>query len=169
TGWGRRSPTAPSSSAPGDGRRFPSTCGSSASCGSTTASGSRDRNCRPGPDATSAGTRATPSNTSFISRGRRFNSAAAAMSESQKMIASLSGAFIAHALLLLFAALMLRASPRGAAHRGFSVAGPREVTISVSDLMERIELEEAVPAAALAPEFRPSVTTELYVPYDSSQ
>ncbi|HRQ89259.1 MAG TPA: hypothetical protein PLA50_10705, partial [Bacteroidia bacterium] len=62
------------------------------------------------------------------------------MSESQKMLASVSGTVVAHVLLLLLAMLLVRANPGVSAGRNLAVVPrPREVTVSIGDLMERIE------------------------------
>jgi outer membrane biosynthesis protein TonB len=65
------------------------------------------------------------------------------MSESQKMFASVSGAFIAHLLLLVLVLILPNATSVGSsAARGKNRADrPREVTILMGDLMERLERE----------------------------
>ena len=65
------------------------------------------------------------------------------MSESQKMFASVSGAFIAHLLLLVLVLLLPNATSVGssAAWEKNRADRPREVTILMGDLMERIERE----------------------------
>jgi outer membrane biosynthesis protein TonB len=65
------------------------------------------------------------------------------MSESQKMFASVSGAFIAHLLLLVLVLLLPNATSVGssAAREKNRADRPREVTILMGDLMERIERE----------------------------
>lgn len=65
------------------------------------------------------------------------------MSESQKMFASVSGAFIAHLLLLVLVLLLPNATSVGssAAREKNRADRPREVTILMGDLMERLERE----------------------------
>jgi hypothetical protein len=65
------------------------------------------------------------------------------MSESQKMFASVSGAFIAHLLLLVLVLLLPNATSVGssAAREKNRADRPREVTIRMGDLMERLERE----------------------------
>ena len=65
------------------------------------------------------------------------------MSESQKMFASVSGAFIAHLLLLVLVLLLPNATSVGssAAREKNRADRPREVTLLMGDLMERLERE----------------------------
>lgn len=78
------------------------------------------------------------------------------MSEQQKVFASLSGAVIAHILLLILVALLMATSSSPPA---FSAGQPqkpepREVTILMSELMENIEVEPPEPEPELPPESR---------------
>lgn len=64
------------------------------------------------------------------------------MSESQKMFASVSGAFIAHLLLLVLILILPNTASVGSSNtRSQSRERPREVTVMMGDLMERPERE----------------------------
>lgn len=67
------------------------------------------------------------------------------MSEQQKIFASLSGAVVAHLVLLLFIFVLLSTKSIGSSLKGAQAPGkkePKEVTILMSELMERIEVEK---------------------------
>ncbi len=83
------------------------------------------------------------------------------MSEQQKVFASLSGAFVAHVLLLFLVFLLLSTNVANSSLTGGSKAEPevpQEVTILMSDLMEQIT------TVAPAPEARPFISTDLNRP-----
>lgn len=83
------------------------------------------------------------------------------MSEQQKIFASLSGAFVAHVLLLSLVFLLLSTRSASSSLRGDRRPerdAPKEVTILMSDLMEQITTE--VPE----PEARPFISTDLNRP-----
>lgn len=93
------------------------------------------------------------------------------MSESQKMFASVSGAFIAHLLLLvLILVLPNTASVGSSSTRPEPRERPREVTVMMGDLMERLERErlekKPEPPEPEPPkvESRPFVATDLNRP-----
>jgi len=86
------------------------------------------------------------------------------MSESQKMFASVSGAFIAHLLLLVLVLLLPNATSVGssAAREKNRADRPREVTILMGDLMERLEKKPEPPKPEVPkPESRAFVSTDL--------
>lgn len=92
------------------------------------------------------------------------------MSESQKMFASVSGAFIAHLfLLVLVLFLPRRPSADSSDQNGGKGDRPREVTIVMGDLMERLEREriEKVPDPS-RPESLAFVSTDLNPPERSA-
>jgi hypothetical protein len=91
------------------------------------------------------------------------------MSEQQKVFASLSGAVIAHILLLILVALLMATSSSPSA---FSAGQPqkpepREVTILVSDLMEKIKVEPPEPEPE--PELPPESKRRNFFPTDTNQ
>jgi hypothetical protein len=64
------------------------------------------------------------------------------MSESQKMFASVSGAFVAHLMLLVLVLVLPETTSVGSSATGKkSRERPREVTVMMGDLMERLERE----------------------------
>lgn len=95
------------------------------------------------------------------------------------MLASVSGAFVAHLLLLVFLVLVPKSNLSGSAMRRERTeeTAPREVTVMMADLLERIEREkpetpsepeepeepEPEPEPPL-PEARPFITTDLNRP-----
>ena len=94
------------------------------------------------------------------------------MSESQKMFASVSGAFIAHLLLLVLVLILPNATSVGSstAREKNRADRPREVTILMGDLMERLERERIEKKSELPkpeppkPESRAFVSTDLNAP-----
>ncbi len=83
------------------------------------------------------------------------------MSEQQKIFASLSGAFIAHLLLLFLVFPLLNTRAASSSLRGesrFEQGPPKEVAILMSDLMEHITTE------APEPEARPFISADLNRP-----
>lgn len=94
------------------------------------------------------------------------------MSESQKMFASVSGAFIAHLLLLVLVLVLPNATSVGSsgAREKNRADRPREVTILMGDLMERLERErlekkpEPPKPEPPKPESRAFVSTDLNQP-----
>ncbi|MEQ1842261.1 MAG: hypothetical protein ABL994_17790, partial [Verrucomicrobiales bacterium] len=83
------------------------------------------------------------------------------MSEQQKVFASLSGAFVAHVLLLFLVFLLLSTRVASSSLRGGNppeLEAPQEVTILMSDLMEQVTTE------APAPESRAFISTDLNRP-----
>jgi len=87
------------------------------------------------------------------------------MSEQQKIFASLSGALVAHLIffLLIFGFLSTRSVRSSSARSTDSSPAeekPREITVLMSDLMEKVKIEPAPPVIA-AREF---VTTDLNAP-----
>jgi len=75
------------------------------------------------------------------------------MSESQKMLASVSGAFVAHLLLLVLVVAVPRAnSSVSAAATRRVTAGPREVTVDMGELMKRLEREREEETTKPVPE-----------------
>ncbi|MDF1658600.1 MAG: hypothetical protein P1U58_13375 [Verrucomicrobiales bacterium] len=85
------------------------------------------------------------------------------MSEQQKVFASLSGAFVAHLVLLIMVFVLLSTRSIGSSLREPPeppVSQPQEVVILMSDLMEQIELEEPEPIA----QSRPFMDTDLNAP-----
>ncbi len=83
------------------------------------------------------------------------------MSEQQKVFASLSGAFVAHVLLLFLVFLLLSTREASSSLRGGNPPepeAPQEVTIMMSDLMEQVTTEAPVP------ESRPFISTDLNRP-----
>lgn len=81
------------------------------------------------------------------------------------MFASLSGAFLAHLILLVFVVAIPRTQSAGSS---LSPARPREVTVMMGELMERLERERLQQAREEekqpeppAPESRPFVSTDL--------
>ena len=86
------------------------------------------------------------------------------MSEQQKVFASLSGAFIAHLVLLILIFVLLSTRSIGSSLRDPAEPPPTpppEVVILMSDLMEQIELEEPTP---LSDPPRPFMDTDLNAP-----
>lgn len=97
------------------------------------------------------------------------------MSESQKMVASLSGAFLAHfALVFLVVAIPRTPSAGSSSSRGERDQAPRQVSVMMGELMERLERErkeketaEAAPEPALPrPAGRTLIGTDLNRPED---
>lgn len=78
------------------------------------------------------------------------------MSEQQKVFASLSGAVIAHILLLMLVFLLIatESTPSSLSAAQKSTPKPTEVTILMSDLMEQIEIEPPAPEIPSPPEAR---------------
>lgn len=84
------------------------------------------------------------------------------------MFASVSGAFVAHVLLLLFVVVLPRADSAGSSTREArgGEAAPREVTVMMSDLMERLERERL----ALLPEPDPPLPADRpFIPTDTNR
>lgn len=66
------------------------------------------------------------------------------MSDSQKMLTSVSGAFVVHLLLLLLVVVLPRAnSAASAAALNRAAKSPREVTVDMGELMKRLERERS--------------------------
>jgi hypothetical protein len=81
------------------------------------------------------------------------------MTDSQKIFASLSGAVVAHVLLLILAFVMLATRNSGASLASQGVPEPRqqEVTIMLSDLMDQVKVEPPEPEpVTLLPKVRRS-------------
>lgn len=74
------------------------------------------------------------------------------MSEPEKMVASLSGAFVAHLLLLLLVFAVPGTSSIGSSTRREPEKKTREVTVLMGDLMERLERERPEPEKKEEPE-----------------
>lgn len=93
------------------------------------------------------------------------------MSESQKMFASVSGAFIAHLFLLVLVLFLPNKPSSGSSSQNGGKDGdrPREVTVVVGDLMERLEREriEKVPDPS-RPKSLAFVSTDLIPPEQSA-
>ena len=75
------------------------------------------------------------------------------MSDPQKIFASLSGAVIAHVLLLMLVFVMLatRKSAASLADQGAPEPRQQEVTIMLSDLMDQVKVEPPEPEPVVAP------------------
>ncbi len=93
------------------------------------------------------------------------------MSEPQKLFASLSGAFVAHGLLLLLFLVVPRSDLSGSSlgREKRASGGPREVTVMMGDLMERLEREreedsEPPEPEPPRPEARPFIAADLNRP-----
>lgn len=87
------------------------------------------------------------------------------MSEHQKIFTSLSGAFVAHLLLLVLIFVLLSTRTVGSALRKGQEppeSRPREVTILLSELPEKIEV------ASPMPEARPFISTDLNRPEENA-
>ncbi|MEM9281470.1 MAG: hypothetical protein AAGA96_06575 [Verrucomicrobiota bacterium] len=84
------------------------------------------------------------------------------MSEQQKVFASISGAVVAHLLLVVVAFLLVNTASRGSSLRDDSSLEDRsqEITIMLSDLLERLEVEEPEPEPDPIEE-RPYISTDL--------
>lgn len=78
------------------------------------------------------------------------------------MFASVSGAFLAHVLLLLLVVVLPRPDSVGSSMREArgDEAAPREVTVMMSDLMERLERERLAKTEPPVPADRPFVSTD---------
>lgn len=89
------------------------------------------------------------------------------MSEQQKLFASLSGALVAHLIffLLVFGFLSTRSANSSSARGNdrSAEAKSREITVLISDLMERVKVEPA-PLVPPIPAAREFVTTDLNAP-----
>ncbi len=87
------------------------------------------------------------------------------MSEQQKFFASVSGALIAHVLLLVVVFLLLSTGSVGSASLNppQPEKGPKEVVIDISELMERLEVEPPIPEPEPEPDpvlSRPFMSTD---------
>jgi outer membrane biosynthesis protein TonB len=98
------------------------------------------------------------------------------MSELQKMLASVSGAFVAHLLILLVVVVLPRAhSSASAAASRRAENGPREVTIDMGELMKRLEREREEEVAKKPepetpePEPEPPAPVRPFVATDTNQ
>ncbi|MEN8716747.1 MAG: hypothetical protein ABF384_17685, partial [Verrucomicrobiales bacterium] len=77
------------------------------------------------------------------------------MTDSQKLFASLSGAVVAHVIMLAFVVLAIRNSAASLASQGVPEPRQQEVTIMLSDLMDQIKVEPPEPEpVTLTPKVR---------------
>lgn len=93
------------------------------------------------------------------------------MSEPQKLFASLSGAFLAHVLLLVLAVAFPGTSSVGSSAKVLPEPKPKEITVTMGELVEHLEaakLQAKPPEPAPTPAARPFAATDRNRPEEAA-